>query len=1056
MVGKKLLYNRGAGPVSVAVWLFIVLASCTCAFALNPSLDVSQYAHTEWKIRQGFTKGTIFSIAQTPDGYLWLGTEFGLVRFDGARALPWSPPAGEQLPSNWIQGLLVARDGTLWIGTEKGLASWNGVRLTGYPGVAGQVVTSLLQDGEGTLWFGVRNPGRLCSVRSAQTQCYGAGSFGWSVPTLYEDHKGNMWVSAETGLWRWAPGPPVRYTFPGSPVEARALIEGGNGALLIATGLSGPLAGPVTAPIDGLKQLVRERIQSYVTPGLPGQFKPTRLFRSSDGALWVGTVDGLLHLHDGRLDRFSVRDGLSGHFIRDVFEDREGDVWVCTEDGLDRFREFAAPTISSSQGLSTSAVTVLQATQDGSIWIVTADGLNRWQSGHMTVYRNRGARGQDRRTGTRELTNGADAAEIVNSGLSGTPRSLGQDDRGRLWAGSCDGVFYFERDRFVPVPGIPGGNILAIAGDGHGKVWISNLEHGLFYSTPGGAVERFPWAPFKHEYAASALLPDRLQGGLWLGFYDGGIAYLKDGRIGLSYTAADGLGQGRVSDLQLGSDGAVWAAAEGGLSRVKDGRVATLNSRNGLPCDGVNAVIEDHDHSLWLYMSCGLVRIVRSELNAWLSDSRRSIRTTVFDSYDGVRTRALAGAHSRLVTESPDGKIWISSPDGVSMIDPRRLPFSKAPPPVRIEQITADGRTYNASRGLRLPPLVSDLVVEYTALSLVVPEKVHFRFKLQSQDKDWREVVNQRRAEYSNLPPGNYHFRVMACNNSGVWNEAGDTLDFSIDPAYYQTAWFRASLIAAFFLLLWVFYRYRLHQIAREFNAQVEARIDERTRIARELHDTLLQGFHGLLLRFQAAHNLLPGRAAEARHVLESALDDAAQTITEARDAVQDLRTSKIATNDLADAVKALGDELSEHQAASNGDAAVFSVEVEGMPKELQPILRDELYRIAGEAVRNAFRHARARQIEVEIRYDARQLRVRVRDDGIGINAGVLNHEGRPGHWGLKGMRERAKIIGAQLELWSESGAGTEVQLTVPSLVAYGARTAERFHLFRRKVGTNS
>ena len=1054
MVGKRLLYNRRAGLKNVVVWLFVVLASCICAFALDPSLDVSQYAHTEWKIRQAFTKGTIFSIAQTPDGYLWLGTEFGLVRFDGARALPWSPPAGEQLPSNWIEDLVVTRDGTLWIGTEKGLASWKDGKLTGYPEVAGQVVTSLLQDGEGTLWFGVRNPGRLCSVRSAKTQCYGAGSFGWSVPTLYEDHHGNLWVSAETGLWRWAPGPPVRYTIPGGPVEAKALVDGDNGALLIATGLSGPLAGPVTAPIDGLKQLVQGRIQSYVTAGLPGQFKPTRLFRSSDGALWVGAVDGLLHLHAGRLDRFSLTDGLSGHFIRAIFEDREGDVWVSTEDGLDRFREFAAPTISSGQGLSTSAVTVLQATRDGSIWIITADGLNRWQSGHMTVY-NPGARVQERLTGTRELTI---SAEIVNSGLSGTPRSLGQDDQGRLWAGSSDGVFYFERGRFVPVPGLPGGNILAIAGDGHGNVWISNLDHGLFHWTPQGTVERFPWDPFKHEYAAVALLPDGLQSGLWLGFYDGGVAYFKDGGIRLSYTAADGLGLGRVSDLQLGSDGALWAATEGGLSRIKDGRVATLTSGNGLPCDGVNAVIEDHDHSLWLYMSCGLVRIVRSELNAWQINSKRSIGTSVFDSYDGVRTRALAGAHSRLVTESPDGKIWISSPDGVSVIDPRRLPFNKAPPPVHIEQITADGRTFNAVRGLRLPPRVRDLIVEYTALSLVVPEKVRFRFKLEPQDRNWREVVNERRVEYSNLTPGNYRFRVAACNNSGVWNEAGDTLDFSIDPAYYQTAWFRASLIAAFFLLLWVFYRYRMHQLARECNAQIEVRIDERTRIARELHDTLLQGFHGLLLRFQAAHNLLPGRAADARQILESALDDAAQTITKARDAVQDLRSTEIATDDLAGAVKAMGEELSEHQAASNGAAAVFSVEVEGRPKELQPMVRDELYRIAGEAVRNAFRHARARQIEVEIRYNARQLRVRVRDDGIGIDPGVLNYEGggRPGHWGLKGMRERAKSIGAQLELWSESGAGTEVQLTVPSVVAYGARTAERFHLFRRKVGTNS
>ena len=238
-----------------------------CAFALDPSLDVSQYAHTAWKIREGFTKGTIFSVAQTPDGYLWLGTEFGLVRFDGVQAIPWQPPDGEQLPSSWINALLVARDGTLWIGTEKGLASWKDGKLTEYPEVAGQVVTSLLQDAEGTLWFGVRNPGRLCAVRLAKTQCYGAGSFGWSVPALYEDHEGNLWVSAQTGLWRWAPGPPEQYRLPDGPVEAKALIEDDNGVLLMATGTSGPLAGSVTGLIEGLKQLVGRENSELRTSG---------------------------------------------------------------------------------------------------------------------------------------------------------------------------------------------------------------------------------------------------------------------------------------------------------------------------------------------------------------------------------------------------------------------------------------------------------------------------------------------------------------------------------------------------------------------------------------------------------------------------------------------------------------------------------------------------------------------------------------------------------------------------------------------------------------------
>ena len=655
----------------------------------------------------------------------------------------------------------------------------------------------------------------LCVVRVAKMQCYGAGSFGWSVAALYEDHKGNLWASAQTGLWRWAPGPPEHFRLPGGSDEAKALIDGDRGALLMATGISGPLAGPVTGSIEGLKQLAGGKIRDYALPGHAGQFRPTCFFRSNDGSLWIGTMQGLLHLHQGRIDKFSAADGLSANFIRDIFEDREGNVWVSTESGLDRFREFAAPTISVNQGLSTSAVYVLEATPDGSIWIDTADGLNRWQNGYVTVYGRRSVPSPNRPTVEPGLTMSENVMKIANSGLQGIIESLGQDNQGRLWVGSSEGVFYFDRGRFVQVPRVPRGNILSVAGDEHEKVWISNLDQGLLYAAPEGAVQRIPWALFGRSYATT-LLPDPRQGGLWLGFFDGGIAYFKDGKIRSSYGVANGLGNGSVNDLQLGSDDAAWVATEGGLSRVKDGVVTTLTSRNGLPCDAVNSVIEDNDHSFWLYMACGMVRIAGSELDAWVSNPKRRVQTTVFDSSDGVRVRALAGGHSRLVTKSRDGKIWFSPPDGVSFIDPRHLPFNKLPPPIEVEQITADGKKYDASPRLRLPPHVRDLAIDYTALSFTAPEKVRFRYKLEGQDLDWREVVNRRQAQYSNLPPGSYRFRVIASNNSGVWNEQGAFLDFTIAPAYYQTNWFRALCAAIILALVWALHRVRIRQLQRQ------------------------------------------------------------------------------------------------------------------------------------------------------------------------------------------------------------------------------------------------
>ena len=1024
---------------SAPLLLSILLASCACAFASDTSLDVSQYAHTAWKTREGFTKGTIFSIAQTPDGYLWLGTEFGLVRFDGVRAIPWQPPAGEQLPGSWINALFVARDGTLWIGTEKGLASWKDGKLTQYPEVAGHVVTALLEDAAGTLWFGVRNPGRLCAVRLAKAQCYGAGSFGWSVPALYEDHEGNLWASAQTGLWRWAPGPPEQFLLPDGAFEARALIEN-DSVLLMATGTSGPLASSVTGLSEGLNQLVGGKVQSYSLPGISEQYRPTCLFRSSDGNLWVGTAEGLLHLHQGRTDSFSVTNGLSGNFIRKIFEDREGTVWVSTEDGLDRFREFAVPTIAENeQGLSTSAVTVLQATPDGSIWIVTADGLTRWQNGHVTVYGKRNVPAQNTRTADRRPIAGANVTEIADSGLRGAVYSLGQDDRGRLWVGGGVGVFYFDRGRFVRVPGLPGGNISAIAGDEHGKVWISKLDEGLFYWTPEGLVQRIPWSRFGHQQGAAALLPDRLQGGLWLGFLDGGMAYFKDPQNSSS-NVAEWLRDASVSDLQLGSDGAVWAATERGLGRVENGHVMTLTSKNGLPCDAVNWVIEDDDRSLWLYMSCGLVRIARSEVDAWVQDPERSIETTVFDSSDGVRSRALPGHYGRKVTKSSDGKIWFLAFGYVSVVDPRHLPVNHVPPPVYIEQVTADRKTYwqdlsgdASSSNPELPPMVRDVTIDYTALSLAMPEKVHFRFKLEGQDRDWREVINNRQVQYSNLGPGKYTFRVTACNNSGVWNEAGTFLDFSIAPAYFQTSWFRGLCMVAFLAMLWGLYEFRSRQLAREFDMSLEARVSERTRIARELHDTLLQSFNGLLLRFQTVSNLMaPG---DAKEKLDIAIDQAAYAITQGRDAVQGLRSSMVETNDVALAIRTVGEDIASDATKKNPIA--FSVQAEGTPRNLRPIVRDEVYRIAGEALRNAFKHARAHKIEVEIRYDERELRLRVRDDGKGIDPNVLSGDGRAGHFGLHGMRERAKLVGGNLTVWSEIDSGAEVELSIPASRAY-------------------
>jgi signal transduction histidine kinase len=444
-------------------------------------------------------------------------------------------------------------------------------------------------------------------------------------------------------------------------------------------------------------------------------------------------------------------------------------------------------------------------------------------------------------------------------------------------------------------------------------------------------------------------------------------------------------------------------------------------------------MMEDDADSVWLYTACGLVRIARSELDAWASYPKQTVKATVFDSSDGVSSHRFTG-YSANVAKSADGKLWFLRVGGVSVLDPHHLAFNKLPPPVHIEQVTADGRTYDVSNGLRLPAGVSDLLFDFTALSFVAPEKVRIRVKLEGQDKDWRELVNQRHVHYTNLPPRAYRFRVLACNNSGVCNEEGALLDFSIAPAYYQTNWFRVLCGAMFLALLWAAHQLRVRQLARQFNKTLAARVSERLRIARELHDTLLQSFQGLLLRFQSAAKLLPERPDEARQRLDNAIEQAAEAITEGRDAVQGLRTSAFETNDLATAIAAIAEELTKDTAA--GESPVIDLEVEGAPRGLNPLVRDEAYRIAGEALRNAFRHAQARRITVEIRYDKRHFRLRVRDDGKGMDDNTKQLQ-PSGHFGLPGMRERAEIVGGRLEVWSKLNSGTQAELSIPGPIAY-------------------
>jgi signal transduction histidine kinase len=807
------------------------------------------------------------------------------------------------------------------------------------------------------------------------------------------------------------------------------LADDDDGTLLVAQG------GAIWRLVNGhLKVLSR-------LPASTREFHIRRMLRDRDGGLWVGTTGrGLVHIHQDRTEIFARSEGLSGEDITAIFEDRDGNIWVGSFNGLDRFSETPVQTFTERDGLWSARVVSVLASRDGSIWMRTLDGLGRLKNRVVTVYR-------EHNNSLAPVAPGeAASTSSVNGFRQQGPGSLYEDPKGRIWVSTLSAISYLENDRFKGVPGIPGGRVHSILSDRAGNIWFAHQDRGLLRWQEDGTVQQTSWSQLGQSGFADALAADPVEGGLWVGFFSGGLIYFKNSRILKSYTSADGLGAGRVNDFRIESDGTLWITTEGGLSRLKNGRLVTFTTKQGLPCDRIHWTIEGNLHNVWIYTSCGLVRIPRSELDACADALERDrnapvrIRPMIFDSSDGLRARANAGGFSPHVSKSPtDGKLWFFPLEGLSSIDPARLPSDGSPPPAYIEQLSADrvvhDFSFDAKDRLVLPPLVRDLEIEYTALSVAAPEKLRFRYKLEGHDKNWMDAGTRRQAFYNDLAPRNYRFRVMASNKDGVWNESGTSFAFSIAPAYYQTTWFLCLIVAAVLGLLVALYQVRLGLLKHQFNVRLEARVDERTRIARDLHDTLLQSFQGVLMKFSSVKYMMRSRPDEAEETLERLIDQARAAVTEGRDAVQGLRSSTVVANDLALAITSLAEGLAADRAGPN--CPEFRVHMEGRTKDLTPLVRDEVYKVACECLRNAFRHARAQRIEVQIWYDPRQFRLQIADNGKGIDPEVLRGGGRAGHHGLPGLHERAEMSGGKLSIRSELGSGTEIELTIPASIAY-------------------
>jgi signal transduction histidine kinase/ligand-binding sensor domain-containing protein len=946
-------------------------------------------------------KGYPRSLAQTQDGYLWLGTDFGLIQFDGVKFTAWIPPAGMKLPDSAVVRLLGTRDGGLWIGTVKGLALWKNQALTRFDDFEGRYVAALAEDRNGDVWVGTSagllGTAELCSIRQAHVSCAGAdGAFGRFITALFEDMNGHLWVGAATGLWQWTPVPVHLHKPSGPYTEIHSIRGDSTGGILVAFNRD-------------IRRLAQGAFTDYYLRSTGDRpFKPLVLLQDRDGGTWVGTQDqGVLRIHGRHTDRFARSEGLSGSFVTDLLEDREGNIWLATLTGLDRFHQASVMTISSRDGLSGSVTASVLAASDGAVWFGTDAGLDRWKDGRVTHPRMHASSSHD----------------IVGS--------LFEDSRGRIWASLHRGLVIIENGRARPIDGFPSGYVHAIAEDARGDIWIADQERGLYQLRDKRIVALVPTATLGGRTVRS-LAADPTGDGLWIGFFQGGVAYLKDGRVEASYGIEDGLAQGEVSSLRFDRDGSLWASTQGGLTRLSRQRIATISTANGLPCDAVHWSIEDDSHSMWVYTTCGLARIAQAEIAAWLVDSKRLIPVALYNDPDGVASAFQGGSYGPKVAKSKDGRLWFATLDGIGVLDPRHVPFNSTPPPVDIVQVQVDSRNLEPAHEARFASPVRDLRIDYTALSLSAPEKVRFRYKLEGRDAGWIEAGNRRQAFYTDLPPATYRFRVIASNNNGVWSENAAVWEFSILPAFYQTTQFRVPLTLAVAAVLVLSYRIRVRHVAAQLRARFEERIDERTRIAQDLHDTLLQGFISTSLHLR----LLADELAESpvRPKLDRILERVQSAIVEGRAAVFALRTRPHTSEALENALARDGKDF------RGGGHTAYRVIVEGEPRPLEPLIRDEVYRISREALANAFRHSKATQIDVTVDYAPSRLRVQVCDNGKGLR---LDEVEESGHWGVRGMRERARRVGAKLQILSRVNGGTEVLLVVPGRIAFHSRSVE-------------
>jgi signal transduction histidine kinase/ligand-binding sensor domain-containing protein len=1002
---------------------------CLSVLVAQTARPIAQYMHTAWGEREGAPAG-IFAMAQTTDSYLWLASDDGLVRFDGITFEHYRPQTiqlteGAVFKFDLPMSLLALPNGDLWAGDASGallmLRNGKGRYYGPQDGVLRANVRFLAQDRNGTIWAATR-----LGLERLEGERWKQVGADWNFPqepaaALFVDHEGTLWVSTQDSLLFLKAGS-RKFQPTGLQLgEVTGFAEQANGRLWMAETTNNWVR---TVPVSDKRSPPDDR---RVEAGSE-QF----LF-DHNGELWMSNVGfgvrhvaspdllkGATHFPNAAIDSFTTKDGLTDDQARCILEDRQHNFWVATNSGLDRFRKTDLAPVVFPDHIDHADSTLI-AGDAGDVWLGNGNSLMRIHEGQVDT----------------------------KPPLARDVTSAYRDSAGALWWIGGGGIYslhggsYIRRSMPPSLPKDYFSQYVAAVEDKSGALWLFARGQGSFY-WKAGRWQQIDAPPELNLHGPTSAYLDP-NGRVWVGYAEGAIAIIDHTRIERIF---------RIDDIPSAGVNAIyahgphlWVIGGGGVSFF-DGsgfqRLAPFDARRFFMACGVN---EAADGSLWFCENRGVIQIPATEVSHFLSDYSYRVKYRLFDAADGLVGVFKGLNRSLRQAEGTDGKLWFATSRNLLWLDPSHLnPPDTVPPPVVIRSFGASGAPVQSLENLKLPARTTDVQIGYTALDLSFPGKLHFKYLLSGVDKNWQDAGTRREAFYTRLGPGKYHFRVIACNRDGAWNEVGAGLDFSIAPAWFQTNWFYALCVCAFLLLLSLLYQLRLRQLKAQFDAAIKMRVDERTRIARELHDTLLQSVQGAAFQLQAARKLLIRKSDNAMDVLDDAIDTTKNAIKEGRIAVRDLRPEEAAKRSLGDLLKDAGHELAAVQAL-DGTVPDYQVVIEGIQRALSPMLQDEVYRISREVIRNAFTHAAANRIEVEMRYDDDQLRVRVRDDGKGIEREIVE-AGRQGHWGVSGMRERALRIGAQLDFWSKVGAGTEIQLTIPAAMAYEKRPVRALSLF--------